>query len=175
MKVWPTKLAMSGEQRCRMMAAISAECDARGAGIARLAIYEPPFVEGSPMVADDIRAALGSGDNSHAVELFLSSTGANTAWMMQQPWWAGMAALAPSLPREFDLVGSGAVPVDRYAAINVPTLAMYGGASLDWAGSAVRTIAAVIPGATVQSFDGQDHNPDDARLAAALTDFFSAA
>lgn len=156
-------------------AILALETAARGAGIAKLAVYEPPFTpDDDPTMVPDVEAALAAGDTSAAAERFLRSTGAPIDWMKTQPWWGGMTAAATTLPNEFALAVAE-VPVDRYAAISIPTLVMNGGASPAWAPAATSAISAAIRGAQATELAGQDHNPSDELLAGALVAFFGSA
>jgi pimeloyl-ACP methyl ester carboxylesterase len=154
-------------------AILALETAARGAGIARLAVYEPPFTpDDDPTMVPDIEAALAAGDSEAAAERFLRSTGAPVDWMKSQPWWGGMVAAAPTLPNEFALAAAE-VPVERYAGIDIPTLVLNGGASQDWAPAATAAIAGAIRGAQSKELAGQDHNPADELLAKTLVAFFT--
>jgi pimeloyl-ACP methyl ester carboxylesterase len=155
-------------------AILALETAARGTGgIRRLAVYEPPFTpDDDPTMMSDVLAALAAGDTDAAAERFLSSTGAPVEWMKTQPWWAGMAATATTLPNEFALAVAD-VPVERYAAIAVPTLVMNGAASPRWAPAATSAVSRAVSGAQTRELAGQDHNPADELLAQALTEFFA--
>ncbi len=153
-------------------AILALETAARGIGIARLALYEPPFTpDDDPTLVSDIGAALAAGDPGAAAARFLLSTGAPVEWIKTQPWWSEMVAVAHTLPNEFALVAAE-VPVERYASIGIPTLVMNGGASPDWAPAAATAIAAAIDGSQTSELAGQDHNPADELLARALIEFF---
>jgi pimeloyl-ACP methyl ester carboxylesterase len=65
------------------------------------------------------------------------------------------------------------MPAGRLATIEVPTLALDGGASPDWARHSVREVAAVIPGARHITLEGQTHGADVKVLAPTLEEFFS--
>jgi hypothetical protein len=56
-----------------------------------------------------------------------------------------MEAIAHTLPYDLRLVGDGFAPVDRLAKITVPTLALAGGKSQQWAMAAAREVAAAVP------------------------------
>ncbi|CAN5155065.1 alpha/beta hydrolase [soil metagenome] len=154
-------------------AILALEAAARdGSGIAKLAVYEPPFTpDDDPALVPDIEAALAAGDRAAAAERFLASTGAPVHWMKTQPWWGGMVAVAHTLPNEFALAAAD-VPVARYARIGIPTLVMNGGASPAWAAAATAAIAGAIAGSRTRVLAEQDHNPADELLAAALAEFF---
>jgi len=89
------------------------------------------------------------------------------------PGWAGMLALAHTLSHDLALGNGGVVPVDRLANVEVPTLAMAGGASYGWAHEAVRTIADAAPDAQARFVDGQHHAPAHEAVASIMKEFFA--
>lgn len=76
-----------------------------GLPIARLVLHEPPFVpEGeeerriSGEYAEKLKAILAEDRRGDAVQLFMTSVGTPqevVAQMRNEPWWAGMEAIAP--------------------------------------------------------------------------------
>ena len=107
---------------------------------------------------------------------FLTGMGADDATiagLQQLPWWPNMVALAHTLPYDVALLGNGAVPVDRFRDIRVPTLLMYGAESPDWAADATAVAESAIPTATQRRVEGQDHNTDAAVIAPLLLQYFS--
>jgi pimeloyl-ACP methyl ester carboxylesterase len=165
-------------------AVLAMEAAARQLPITRLAIYEPPYiVEGdrsgpAPDLGGRVRDLVSSGRRGEAVKIFLTEAvgmppGA-VAQVESSPGWPGMEAVAHTIPYEFDLVGNGnGMPTERLATIRVPTLALDGGASPDWARHAVREVATVIPGARHITLEGQTHGVDVTVLAPVLEEFFS--
>lgn len=70
---------------------------------------------------------------------------------------------------------SGApLPTDRWTAVNVPTLVMYGDGTEPWLIAAARALAGLLPTASLQAVDGAQHNVEADVLAAALQEFASA-
>jgi pimeloyl-ACP methyl ester carboxylesterase len=65
-------------------------------------------------------------------------------------------------------------PLERFAAIGIPTLVMDGGASPDWIRTSARTLAETVPNARYRTLEGQDHGPADDVLVPALVEFFTA-
>lgn len=152
---------------------------AHDARIVKAAVYEPPYLTGDgPLSAADYRTrldeAVATGHPERAVELFLRqvSGGRFDEAMTSAPWWPGMVALGPSLRYDAALTGDGSVPVDMLSRIAAPVLAMYGGASDEWAQRSARAVAAAVPDGAVRRFDGQNHQVDQAVLARALAGFF---
>jgi pimeloyl-ACP methyl ester carboxylesterase len=161
-------------------AVLSLEAAAGGAAITRLAVYEPPYLTGNAETASasirEIEAALDAGDRGTAVEIFIRGTGAPfDPAMKTQPWFAGLEAVAHTLPYDLALVGDSSVPVDRLAKIPAPTLGLYGSASPAWAAASIGAVSGAIPGATQKVLEGQTHAADPAVLAPVLIDFFGSA
>lgn len=168
--------------------ALALRAAAAGLAIARLAVYEPPFVvDGTrePLPAThltDVEALLAAGRRGEAVETFML-TGPRTspavvAQMRQSPWWPAMEAMAGTLVYESavmgDMMGGSPAPLGRFRSLRIPVLAMDGGASPDWARNAVAALVETIPGAERITLAGQTHAADPAVLAPVLEAFFSA-
>lgn len=158
-------------------AVLSLEAAMDGAAIARLAVYEPPYLTGSAETGSatmrEITAALDAGDRGTAVEIFIRATGVPfDPAMKTQPWFAGMEAVAHTIPYDLALVGDSSVPGDRLAKITAPTLGLYGSASPEWAGASIGAVVGAIPGATQKVLEGQSHAADPAVLAPLLIDYF---
>jgi pimeloyl-ACP methyl ester carboxylesterase len=163
---------------------IGLEAAARKLPINRLAVYEPPYiVEGdrtvpAPDLGARLRGLVSSGRRGEVVKIFLTEAvgmpPAVVAQMESSPAWPAMEAMAHTIPYEFELVGNGnGMPTGRLATIRVPTLAVDGGSSPDWARHSVREVAAVIPGARRITLEGQTHGADVRVLAPVLEEFFS--
>jgi pimeloyl-ACP methyl ester carboxylesterase len=163
-------------------AILGLEAAVAGLPISRLAVYEPPYIVGSERVrptglADEIDEALAAGRRGDAVAAFLTQAvelpPQAIAGMRQSPMWAGLEALAPTLPYDLALSGDQQVP-ERLATITVPTLALTGEDSPPWARNSVEAVAAMIPGGRAQSVAGS-HLISEAALAPVLTEFLLAA
>jgi pimeloyl-ACP methyl ester carboxylesterase len=160
-------------------AVLALEAAAAGAGITRLAVYEPPYLtddsggKESGATTREIQAALDEGDPGKAVEVFIRSTGVPfDAAMKESPWWPAMTAVAHTLPYDMALVGDSTVPADRLANIGVPTLGLYGGASPAWARNSIEAVTAAIPGARQMVLEAQTHSASPEVLAPVLIEFF---
>jgi pimeloyl-ACP methyl ester carboxylesterase len=159
---------------------LALEAAARGLPITRLAVYELPF-----NLADSARSAsqayttklttlLAEGRRGDAVALALTKFGAPAeavAGMRQAPVWPLFESVAPTLAYDATLMGDESVPSDRLAAVTVPTLVMYGGASPEWMRDAAHAVADVL-GVRGRSLEGQTHDVDPKILAAELEEFF---
>jgi hypothetical protein len=83
-----------------------------------------------------------------------------------------MRELAPSLVNDLTLCNGGVAPRDRIVRVGVPTLAVSGGASPEWAGRACAEVAAVVPGARTAVLEGQTHGAADDVVAPLLIEWF---
>ena len=167
-------------------AALVLETAARSGGADKLAVYEPPYDahEDGPRIPvdfvahlDELREQDRRGD---MVEYFMT-TGVGlspdeVAQMRGAPFWPRLEALAHTLPYEGRITGfdnpDRSLPVERWKAIDVPVLAMDGGASPDWMRNMVRAVAEALPDATYRSFPGQTHQVEPAVVVPVLREFF---
>jgi pimeloyl-ACP methyl ester carboxylesterase len=170
--------------------ALVLEAAAAGLAVARVAVYEVPY-----NTADDwpqqwrdyvgkLEAALARGGRGDALELFMQLAGsseAEIAGARSSPFWPAMEALAPTLAYDAACLGDGQPPTDRLARIRQPTLVATGvearrpGAAA-WVLAlepAADAIAASIPHARRQTFEGQSHVADPKAVAPILEEFFS--
>lgn len=147
-------------------AALALEAAARGVPISGLVAYEPPYTAlddgtgGSSELLEGVRARIAGGDRDGAAALFLQGAGTPAEvlpMIRQSPGWPRMLALAPALVYDLTLSNGGVVPRERLARIGVPTVAVSGGASAEWAARAGTAIADAIPGARHVVLEGQTH------------------
>lgn len=166
-------------------AALALEAANTGAAIARLALYEPPFIVDDarpPMSHDTLARAtelLDSGRSGEAVELFMTNAEippAAIAGMKQSPMWAAMEKMAPTIPYDLMIMEGTEygqpLPAERTEGVSIPTLVMAGGASPQWMRNAAEATTAAIPGARYRELPGQTHGADPQMVAAALAEFF---
>ncbi len=166
-------------------AVIALEAAARGLGVTRLGLWEPPF-----MLSDEttrsrppadygaqVAAAVAEGRPGDAVELFFTQAvgmpGEFVAPMRETPFWPSMENLAQSLVYDAAIMGDFQVPTERLAKVNVPTLLLDGGTT-PWMSRTADAIANLVPGAQRRTLPGQQHNVDATVIAPALTEFFAA-
>src|SRR2546422_3848856 len=113
-------------------AALALEAAASGRSITKLALYEPPFMVGTPAHLPPV--------NHHAQRVRLVAEGRRgdppTFYMKDiiglprwpaaafrfLPMWSRLKAVAPSLPYDSAIMGDFALPVRRAAALTMPTL-----------------------------------------------------
>jgi pimeloyl-ACP methyl ester carboxylesterase len=157
---------------------LALEAAARGVDMRRLAVYEPPYTgDAHPSQQFGLRLdeLVTSGHRDQAAEQWLAMTGA-PAHVIESiksgPRWAHMQALTHTLSQDLRLANNGQVPMERFARIGVPVLAIAGGASPPWAASVAATVACALPRASEQILDGQTHTPADPVVVAILERFF---
>ncbi|OIJ67950.1 alpha/beta fold hydrolase [Streptomyces mangrovisoli] len=161
--------------------ALVLEAAASGLPVRQVAVYEPPFAVTEEAARERavytgrLTAALAEGRRGDAVELFLRSTGMAEEMIQgarTSPMWEGMEAVAPTLAYDDAVMAGGRVPGDRLAAVDVPVLAVAGGASPAWMREAARLVAEAVPRGTLRTLEGQTHRVDPSVLAPVLAEFF---
>jgi pimeloyl-ACP methyl ester carboxylesterase len=160
---------------------------AAGAGLPfdRIILHDPPFnADGeasrpeATAYADELDATLAEGRNEDALALFMRLTGMPAEMvdgMRAQPWFAGVARIAPTLAYDSAVMGNreagGGVPLDVVRAVKAPVLVLVGGASPAFMLDVGRRIAEAAPDGRQVTLEGQDHNPDPAVFAPIVRDF----
>ena len=162
-------------------AALALRAAAHGVPMASVVAYEAPFViPGTRDLAEDptgrITALVSAGRRSDAVKFWMADVVKAPAEMIpmmeKSPMWAGLQALAHTLPYDLALTGDQGVPVDDLAKISVPVLVLGGANSPDWFHRTVEATTDAIPGAQLVMLDGQDHGAPPEVIAPVLTEFF---
>jgi pimeloyl-ACP methyl ester carboxylesterase len=160
---------------------------AHGLPIAKLVLHEPPYVPDgeeerrtSQEYAENLKTLLAQGRRGDAVELFMTTVGAPPeviGQMRNEPWWAGMEAIAPTLAYDSEVVGDssrgGTIPVDLVGRVTVPTLVLCGGASPAWMIDIGRQIADAMPNGQQCVLEGQEHVVAPEVLAPVVAEFFA--
>ncbi|WP_329259339.1 alpha/beta hydrolase [Actinoallomurus sp. NBC_01490] len=165
-------------------AALALAAASSGPGIARLALYEPPFTgeaeaEGGTRRRDyteRLTGLLAAGRRGDAVALFITNVGVPpqaVEGMRGGPGWSAMEAIAPTLAYDDALLGDGRVPRALASAVTAPTLVLSGGASPEALRHAAKATADAIPQAEYRTLDGQTHDVSPDALAPVLTTFFA--
>jgi pimeloyl-ACP methyl ester carboxylesterase len=158
--------------------ALALETAARGQGVSRLVVYEPPYYPDGPTdhLADELAEMSATGRDSEAAERFLALVGTPAQVLEQMkagPYWAHMQAYALTLPYELRLGNNGTVPRGRFGHITAPTLALAGGQSGEPARHVAEAIASAIPNGHARVLAGQGHGVADEVLIPLLTDFLA--
>jgi pimeloyl-ACP methyl ester carboxylesterase len=113
------------------------------------------------------------------VELFLTASAGMpadaVAGVRQSPFWPALEAVAPTIAYDGRIMGttmSGApLPRDRWAAITVPILVLHGTGTEPWLITAAKALADLLPTASLQAVQGQQHSTTADVLAPALRQF----
>lgn len=168
-------------------AALALEAANQRLGVARLALFEAPFIvddSRDPLPADylgTLEDHIAHGRHGAAIKMFLKFVGVPgfMLWLMPlMPGWAKMLKIAPTLPYDIRLVAGAQTgkPLsrERWAHVSVPTVVIDGGKSPAWMRNAGRALADVLPGATYQTLPGQTHMVKAEVLAPALIAFLKA-
>ena len=157
------------------------------AKVAKLALYEPPFVVDNsrpPVPADAVQQVTGllaRGRRGAAVKLFLREDAQvpamGVALMPLMPAWGKLKALVHTLPYDLTIMAGGQqgrpLPPGRWAALTAPTLVMAGGKSPAWLQNAAQALAYALPGASHRTLPGQTHIVKAKPLTPVLADFFT--
>jgi len=157
---------------------LALEAAGRGVDMRRLAVYEPPYTGNhhpGPEFGRHLDRLVASGHRDRAAEDWLAMTGTPAPVIesiKRGTGWAHRQALAHTLSQDLRLANGGQVPTGRLERIDVPVLAMAGGASPPWAASTIETLAGALPRASLRIVGEQQHIPADPVVAAILGDFF---
>lgn len=163
-------------------AALVLDAAAAALPVDSVAVYEPPFIvdDSRPSLPSDyisrLDEALAAGRRGDALELFFTTAvgipAEFVAQMRSDASWSALEAIAPTVAYDGRIMGttmSGKpLPADRWAAVTVPALVMYGGASDQWLASGAKALAAALPDATLEVLEGQQHGFAPEVLAPAL-------
>jgi pimeloyl-ACP methyl ester carboxylesterase len=163
-------------------AVLAVEAAARGAAITRLALFEPPVPVGddrdsAPESGARLAALIAAGRRGDAVAQFLREIGLPAeaiAGLRQSPLWPGLEAMAHTIAYDNTITADGTLWTERAAAVTVPALVLYSGASSGFLLQAAQAAAAALPGARLRSLEGQYHDVPAETLAPVLTEFFLA-
>jgi pimeloyl-ACP methyl ester carboxylesterase len=140
----------------------------QSANLAGLVLYEPPVQAGEPIGGDFQRQAeqtLAAGEGDKSLQIFFRDiVGFPEAMLddMRSPEWrAGWDYMITLLPAQFeDNRAIRALPlgVERYGAINVPTLLLRGTDSPRHLHERLAALAGVLPDRCIVDLPGQGHN-----------------
>ena len=167
-------------------AVLALQAALHGLAVAKLAVYEPPFIVDhsraipSSEFEDKFNRLLGAGQLGEAAAVFLTEAvevpAAAVAQMRQAPMWAGMEALAHTLPYDMAITDGlqtgDRTAIARFAGVRAPTLVMDGGNSPDWMRHSAQALAETLPHARQRTLAGQTHAVDPNLLAPVLIEFF---
>jgi pimeloyl-ACP methyl ester carboxylesterase len=162
-------------------AALALEAAASGLPIARLVMYEPPFVaagtaDSEPDHLAKLQQLVAAERRGDAVEYFMKDMvrvpGAMLVMMrLMFPVWTKLKAAAHTLPYDAAVLGDWRVPVQRAGRVKVPALVLHGGKTDPRLSRAAEQVARAIPGAEHRVVAGQTHNVAASALAPILVEF----
>lgn len=141
---------------------------AAGLPVTRAVLHEPPYgtdemAAGARSYTASLAELLAAGRRDDALALFFSITGLPAdlvATWRAEPWWAGAAALAPTLAYDSAVMGDtegGTVPFDLARAAVAPALVLVGGASPVWMIDRDRALAQAMPAGSLRVLAGEEH------------------
>ena len=165
-------------------AALALKAAAHELPIAKLALYEPPFIadDSRPRPPADLlaqlEALLAAGRRGEAVELYQTKVIGIpedvVAQMRHAPYRPGLEAIAHTLVYDATIMGDFAPPSELFASIATPTLVIDGEASPPFLRNAARAVAETLPKGCLRSLAGQDHTIDPDATAPVVADFLTA-
>ena len=168
-------------------AALALDAAKRIPAIAKLAVYEPPFIvdDTRPAMPGDyltrLNRLVAEGRRGDAVKMFMRFVGTPaifTAVMPLTPVWPKLKAVAHTLPYDtsimHDYQQGTPLTAQDWAAVKTPTLVAAGGKSPAWMTNATRALADALPDATYRTLPGQTHMVKPQVIAPVLTEFLSA-
>lgn len=166
-------------------AALALEAARQGVPMARLAVYEAPFIVDDTRVPNDpdlparLQAMVDDGRRGEAVKTFLRTVGAPAlmvAVMPLLPIWKQLTAVAHTLPYDLGLVidfeQGRPLPDGHYAGVEPATLVIAGGKSPAYLRNAQAAIAAQLPHGRLATLPGQTHMVKAKATAPALVEHF---
>ena len=169
-------------------AALALEAAKHIRSIAKLAVYEPPFIvddSRAPMPDDwlpRLKHLVADNQTGDAVKMFMRFVGTPavfTAVMPFTPVWGKLKAVAPTLPYDITIVHDHQrgtpLTAAEWTPVKVPTLVAAGGKSPAWMTNGTHALADVLPEATYRTLPGQNHMVKAKAIAPVLTGFFAAA
>ncbi len=163
-------------------AMLALDAAARGLGITKLALYEPPLIldpnarQGSAEYSRRLIALLTENRPGDAVALAMTTWGAPpeaVAGMRQTPVWPLFEAVAPTLAYDNAIMGDGSVPADVAKAVKIPALVLDGGNSPAFMRQAADALAQLLPNGERRTLEGQTHDVAPEVLAPVLEEFFA--
>lgn len=153
-----------------------------GDKIKKLAMYEPPY-NSAPAARQpwkeyrtQLKKLLAADRRGEAAALFMQFVGTpadQIEGMRHAPVWPMFEAVAPTLAYDAAATGDDRmVPVERAAAVRVPTLVM-NGTVIPFMLETANALAKAIPHAQHRTLEGQSHDVDVQVLAPVLVEFFA--
>ncbi|MDG4826705.1 alpha/beta fold hydrolase [Asanoa sp. WMMD1127] len=163
---------------------------AAGLPVARVAVYEIPYLTDEPLRAawlsyvEELRGLLALGRRGDAVAAFMRLAGAGDAEIAGAralPIWPSLEALAPTLAYDAACLGDGRVPASLLAGVGQPVLVATGAAAdphlaalgPSFFETAADELVAALPHAERAVVENSGHVADPTALAPLLHRFFT--
>ena len=161
---------------------------AYGLPIAKIVLHDPPYAPDDDEQArrisreygENLKAVLSEDRRGDAVELFMTTVGTPQEMvdqMRNEPWWAGLEAIAPTLAYDSEVMGDlsrgGTIPTDLLGRVTLPALVLCGGASPVWMIEVGRQVAEAMPNGRRGVLESQEHVVLPELLAPVLAEFFA--
>lgn len=148
-------------------AGLALEAASSGLPIDALILHEPPYggddiesQDSARQLAEQVRTAVERGDGEGAISTFFEAMGLPDEMVRDFAADPNMRAVAHTMPYDFEVMGEftgGGIPAARAQSINCPTLVLAGGASPDFFKETAERLASLIPGARLETIEGQGH------------------
>ena len=165
---------------------LTLDAAAHGSNLTKLAVYEPPVVvddSRDPVaidMVDQLKNMVASGRRGDAAELFMTKgslmPAEMVAGMRTQPFWTEVEAVAHTLVYDAVIMDGTmrGTPLlrDRWSAVTIPTLVMYGGEGPAWSRNAAENLVDLLPRAEGKALPGQFHTLTPDILVPVLEKFF---
>jgi len=165
---------------------LTLDAAAHGLNITKLAVYEPPFVVDDSRelppenIVDQLKDLIASGRRGDAAETFMTKGSLMPADMVTgmrtQPFWPSVEAVAHTLVYDATIMEGTmrgvSLPLDRWKAVTIPTLVIYGGAGPAWSRNAAEAMVELLPNAERRTLEGQFHTLTPEALTPVLEKFF---
>jgi pimeloyl-ACP methyl ester carboxylesterase len=167
-------------------AALALEAARHLPGIARLALYEPPFIvdDSRPPqpegFAAELAAMVEGGHRGDAAKAFLRYTGmpaAVVSFVALTPAWPKIKAVVHTVPHDLEMLREHqqGKPLDpaEWAGLTIPVLVAAGGRSSRFMHNATRAVADALPSAEYVMLAGELHEVKPQAIAPILIGFFT--
>lgn len=153
-----------------------------GSKVKKLAVYEVPYNDDPETQQQwqqyiaDITELLAAGKNGDVVARFMRYTGMpaeQVEGMRHTPFWPAMEKVAPTLAYDhtFLLGLTAGIPTDMVTKVRMSALVLCGGNSFQFMKVTAQTLSQLIPQATLQVLEGQNHEVEPDALAMKLVEF----
>jgi pimeloyl-ACP methyl ester carboxylesterase len=167
--------------------ALALRAAAAGIGVARLSVYEVPFMveparRPTPDYGERLDELVAAANRSGAVKHFMRNAigipAPFVAIVQLTPMWKGMKAVAHTLPYDWAALGrsnmyGAPLRAEEWASVKVPTLVVSGAKSPTELKNGSRALAEVLPNAQLHELEGVSHNVNMNKLAPVLAQFLA--